>query len=1167
VKLRENHRLWRWAIAAGVTLIAVLAVVIEPRTLYAGDGTEAVVCFWSDQGPVCVPRQIEEADGGPDADALVESLLAGPTPYERAQGLWTAIPPGTTLDGVEVGADGTVVVRLRIGPETLGELDPAAFEIIVRQVGGTLEPLGWRDLRIQTWDLDAAAFVPLASFLPEITVPRKESVSGEAGLDGASAYVGQPPASGQGQPQGGLSGKTVYVSAGHGWEWWPDAYPDTSIYKWKTQRSPYPVGGYASPIIEDHNNAETVNQYLLQYLWNAGATVIPVRERDMNGTQAIVDNDGGGPGYSETGAWYTSIYPGYLDLSYRYTPSVVGAETATAQWATTLPADGQYAVYVWYLSGYGRVPDAVYTVHHAGGETPVTIDQRYHGSTWHYIGTYGFQAGQQARVTLSNQSAVAGAAVVADAVRFGGGTFDDLSGIDTTATYAPNEPWWEVATFYYAQRMGLDPDDMPYYNDVVARPMYARWEHAGTGDDAVYVSWHTNGYNGTARGTESYIHNMQPVPGSDRLQYWVHTELVSDIRAGWEAGWTDRGRKVANLGEMRELWDDDPAARIPGVLVEIAFHDNPLDTDALREPTFEMLAARGFYQGIVKYFAERDGVAPKLLPEPPTHLAVQNTGSGGLRVSWQPSPTDAVGLVGDAATGYRVYTSTNGVGWSNGVAVGATTVYTLTGFAPGQLVYVRVSGTNAGGESFPTEVLGARVRPDPGVLLINGFDRINRSMLIPETDPTEGYNVRMFLGQMNAYDYAVQHGETIPYGFDSASNEAVKSGTVSLGEYGIVDWIIGEESSGDDTLDGTEQALLESYLDGGGALFISGSEIGWDLDLYGSTSDELFYSTYLHADLAGDDSGVYQVTPSSGSSIFYGLASFYFDAPGMYDPNYPDRLTPVEGSVAALTYVGGTADTAAIQYNGGCERVVYFGFPFETIHPAQRAGVMDRTLGFLDECFVPSIETQIASPADGGAHNSLPAFGGTAETESPFTLDRVEVQVQRVDTGQYWRGGEWGTETWLTAGGTAAWSYTLPALPAEGDYRLRARAWVTGSGVETTPEQVTFTYDTVSPTATSLITPTGGVTITAPTVSMEWQPVGPDGGSPLAYVVRVDGTIVYTTTQSSLVYGGYLPNGPHTWAVQVIDAAGNRSGWVSGTFNTERYHFWLPILTRWSGQQ
>jgi hypothetical protein len=51
------------------------------------------------------------------------------------------------------------------------------------------------------------------------------------------------------------------------------------------------------------------------------------------------------------------------------------------------------------------------------------------------------------------------------------------------------------------------------------------------------------------------------------------------------------------------------------------------------------------------------------------------------------------------------------------------------------------------------------------------------------------------------------------------------------------------------------------------------------------------------------------------------------------------------------------------------------------------------------------------------------------------------------------------------------------------------------------------------------------------------------------------------------VYGGYLPNGPHTWAVQVIDAAGNRSGWVSGTFNTERYHFWLPILTRWSGQQ
>jgi hypothetical protein len=147
-------------------------------------------------------------------------------------------------------------------------------------------------------------------------------------------------------------------------------------------------------------------------------------------------------------------------------------------------------------------------------------------------------------------------------------------------------------------------------------------------------------------------------------------------------------------------------------------------------------------------------------------------------------------------------------------------------------------------------------------------------------------------------------------------------------------------------------------------------------------------------------------------------------------------------------------------------------------------------------------------------------------------------------------------------GGTSSWSYALPALPADGEYRLRARAWVTGSGVEATPDQVSFTYDTVSPTTTTLITPTGGVTVTSPVVSMEWQLVPPDGGSSLAYVVRVDGEVVYTTTQSIYLYSHYLPNGPHTWGVQVIDAAGNRSDWVSDAFVADRFHLWLPMMAR-----
>lgn len=1171
--------------AAAIVVVGLGALhPLSPVSSYAGEGAsplklreaggeESAICFWSAQGPVCLDRHAESRPAGQAPEAMLAALLEGPDAEERSRGLWSAIPEGTTLAELRDRPDGTVIVRLAVPPAVLDDLDHGTFEIIVQQIGMTLRPLNWRDLRIQTRDPATGTFVPLAEFLPEIPPPRKETVlGGEEEPAVGPAHAGQPPAQGQGQPQGALSGKTVYVSAGHGWEWrcdqW-DARSNCTRYRWRTQRLPYPAAPYQGPIIEDHNNAEAVNQYLLQYLWNAGAMVWPVRERDMNSEMAVVDNDHPAPGtgYVETGEWTAASGTGYAGGGHRRASTVVGAPTATATWTATLPADGHYAVYVWYRPGSGRAPDARYTVHHAGGETTVTVDQRHHGLTWHYIGTYGLQAGEEPRVTLTNQSAFADRVVDADAVRFGGGAFDDLTGIDTDATSAPNKPWWEVAAYYQVQRMGMVPGS--YFNDVVARPMYARWEHAGTGDDAVYVSWHTNGYSGYQwdfSGTVSYIYNgeTKPVtPGSADLQRAIHNEIIQDIQAGWDSEWRDLGRKSWVHGEVRELWDPDldPSERqIPGALFEIAFHDHPDDTDALKEPTFNMLAARAMYQGIVKYFEQRDGVDLTLLPEPPTHLAVQNLGGGAVRASWEPSPTDTLDLAGDAAAGYRVYTSTNGIGWSNGIPVTGTTAYTLTDLSPGQLIFVRVTATNEGGESFPTETLAVRAGDRAEILLVNGFDRLNNTMLVPDDDPVEGPNMRMFLDQMNRYDYVIQHAEVISYPFDSASNEAVQSGQASLSDYALVDWILGEESAPDETLDATERALLRNFLASGGALFISGTEIGWHLDYVGA--DPAFYNDVLRADYVSDGAGTYDVVPITGS-IFDGLGSFRFDAPGMYDPDWPDVIRPTNGSRAALVYEGRTGDTAAaIQYENGCERLVTFGFPFETVWPSDRPDVMARALDFLDECVALPIATRILSPVDGSAHKAGPPFQGTAEAHNA-TLDRVEVQVQRAADGHCWTGSAWapGSSWWLRAEGIEDWSYNLaPALDADGDYRLRARAWTTDGVSDTLPAEVDFTYDTTAPTTTTLITPTGGITITAVRVRLAWEPLAPDGGSSLAYEVRLDGqhyTVtkpVYTATR--------VAEGPHSWGVQVFDAAGNRSDWVTDTFSVRQRHTWLPLVLR-----
>jgi hypothetical protein len=495
--------------------------------------------------------------------------------------------------------------------------------------------------------------------------------------------------------------------------------------------------------------------------------------------------------------------------------------------------------------------------------------------------------------------------------------------------------------------------------------------------------------------------------------------------------------------------------------------------------------------------------------------------------------------------------------------VSGGTQHFISGLSVGQLLFIRVSANNAGGESFPTETLAVRVGDSAEVLLVSGFDRLNRSMLVRDEETIEGLNMRMHLDRMNRYDYAVQHAEAIPdLAFDSASNEAVRSGRVNLNNYTIVDWILGEESTTDQTLDATERGLLHAFLTGDGALFISGSEIGYHLDFAGG--DPSFYNDVLHADYAGDDAGTYNVY--GVSSPFAGL-SFSFYAPGMYKADYPDRLQPL-GSAEALRYQGGYGGTAAVQFANGCERVVMFGFPFETIWPpTQRHTVMTAVLDFLGACLNPTVDTSIQSPAYGSAHGALPGFVGAAQARHA-TLGGVETQVQDASSGQFWSGTAWvATETWLDASGGETWSYELPASLPEGSYHLRARGRTMDGIRDTTPAETLFIYDTTAPAPTSLITPVGGVTVTAvPALILDWVDIGQDDGSNISYRVELDAEVWSTASSSYTVT--HLADGTHAWRVQVRDEAANSSAWTDwATFSIQRMHAWLPIVFGASGEE
>ena len=841
------------------------------------------------------------------------------------------LPENTSLIKV-IEQDESVQVCLRFPQEFLeNELNNDIHDQLLESIVGILHEKKYKHIALMT-ENEAGELVQLSDFIEKMphTLPEKlENSDPFPDIKGTPALRGANPQIGQSQATGGLSGKTVWLSAGHGWLYY------TSIDGFTTQR------GNTNEMVEDFGSIEAVNYYLMRYLYNAGANVWTVRERDMNTNEVIVDNDDGSPTYTETGSWATSSSTGYNGGTYNYVNSET-TETATAIYRPNIPESGYYWVSVQYRNGTNRPADTKYIVNHAGGQTAVSVNQEVHGLTWVYIGQFYFEAGTTASVVLSNESSETGQAVIADAVRFGGGMGTQLD-CGYPAEGTSGRPRFEEAARYYAPYQGY-PNCV---GDVTTRPLYSEWELAkGTAEEqnnACYLAWHTNA--GGGQGTSSFIHDTAPTTNSDLLQDFVHAELVNDIKSCWDSGWTDRGQKTANFGELREL------STMPGVLLEVAFHDLAADAQQLTTPDFRELAARAIYQGIVKYFANQDGVTPQILPEPPTHIAAKNDGNGNITVSWQ-APITECG-VGTSPTDYKVYMSTHGKGFADGIAVNGTS-HTFSNLQAGTTYYFKVSATNAGGESFPTATVAARTPQSANnglhYLIVDGFDRLDRSGAVMQYESSAlGTVRRLFLERMNSYDYAVEHAKSLEtcncMYFDGASNEAVIDASVSLFDYDGVDWYLGEESTVDRTFDFTEQVLIETYLDNGGHLIVSGAEIGWDIGRSsGGNSSVPFYNNYLKAAYAGDDAGTYNV---AGTGIFNGIATSFDDGTNEYNTAYPDRLSATGGSTVVMNYNGGTGDGAATAYNGSFG-VVNFGFPLETVtDEAARAEILCNSVAFL----------------------------------------------------------------------------------------------------------------------------------------------------------------------------------------------------------------------------
>ena len=128
----------------------------------------------------------------------------------------------------------------------------------------------------------------------------------------------------------------------------------------------------------------------------------------------VCDNDK--PAVTLSGSWANNTLN---EVEQRYELSVEHAATgdgsSTATFRPNLPTGGRYRVFARWTSHPNRATNAPFTIHHAGGQATVRVDQEQDGGKWMPLGEYDFPAGTTGHVVLTND---ANEFVVADAVAF-----------------------------------------------------------------------------------------------------------------------------------------------------------------------------------------------------------------------------------------------------------------------------------------------------------------------------------------------------------------------------------------------------------------------------------------------------------------------------------------------------------------------------------------------------------------------------------------------------------------------------------------------------------------------------------------------------------------------------------------------------------------------------
>ncbi len=336
----------------------------------------------------------------------------------------------------------------------------------------------------------------------------------------------------------------------------------------------------------------------------------------------------------------------------------------------------------------------------------------------------------------------------------------------------------------------------------------------------------------------------------------------------------------------------------------------------------------------------------------PTLTLVSPNGTDGVFAKWTPNYTSS-----DLA-GYQLFYATddNQTVWKlaadeNTINASATSVSIASKTS---FINIPISTPKHYKIVAVTTVDGAKILGEESEVLSKYSGNINSNILIVEGFDRRDGSYSSNDNFITKYINAIAGAKNVSV--SSTLNDYIISGDVNLLDFDAVVWILGDESTATSTFAWNERSLVDDYLDAGGNLFVSGSEIGWDLSNKGNTADKAFYADYLKA--------VY-IADGSARTIANGVDGTVLDgvtvAPNYtYTAGYADEIAVLNGSTLVMKYSNGSG--AGVYYKGTFGTgtidgsVMHLSFPLEASSTADMTMILEK---FIDG-FSTSVPTTVA---------------------------------------------------------------------------------------------------------------------------------------------------------------------------------------------------------------